>query len=93
MENTKQGAVKEKCSKCSSPDFAVSKDIRKTRYCNKCRNVWLPKSKTEIELDHAKETIVSLRKRIDELELKIKGPSKHRSKKATQSLKGEDLFG
>lgn len=95
MKKKKQSSVKEICSKCGGDQFAISQDIRQTRYCDVCKHVWLPKSQTELELDQAKQYIIELEKRVRELESEQAIPPKSKSTSANpaHSLKGEDLFG
>lgn len=59
--NLVSSSKNERCPKCQSSEFAIAADPSQKRYCNKCRNVWLPKTAAEIELDYAEEELVKLR--------------------------------
>ena len=49
----KKEDIKEVCSKCGSPKFAIDKAPPHTRHCSntKCQHPWLPKSFEERKID------------------------------------------
>jgi len=59
--------LKEKCPKCGHDKYAVSKDHRSTRYCDKCKHIWPPLTVDQMKLIAAKEEITELKKQNEAL--------------------------